>query len=428
MQKDIRIGLLIIGDEVLNGDTLDTNSNYAAKQLSAANMPVKRILTVGDKEPQIVKGLDYLFQECNIVISTGGLGPTRDDITKATVAKYYNTNLIQNEQILENLRERYKQRGRTLNELNLQQAMVPATAVIMPNDVGTAPIMWLEEEGKILATLPGVPFEMRHNLDVSIIPKLLSMKGDDKVVERIVMTVGIPESDLAIKLKEIDDAVDAANNDSYFYKLAYLPTLMVVKLHLTAIGPDETVLVDKLNGFVNKILDIANEFIYSTERISLFEYVGKRLIIEKKTIACVESCTGGYMAHQFTASEGSSAYFLGGAVTYDNQVKEDLVQVKHETLMKYGAVSEQTVAEMISGGLKQFKTDYVLATSGIAGPTGGGEDKPIGTLCFGIGSSDGRIITRTIRFNLRRNENIQLFSLVTVDLLRRELDKLPQKV
>lgn len=421
----MKAALLIIGDEVLSGETQDTNSYYAGGRLAGIDVELTEILTVADTKEAITRGLNYLFEHTDLVISTGGLGPTRDDVTKETIAGYFGREMVMNDEWLKTLQARYRERGRDLNKLNESQAMVPQGAEILPNEVGTAPIMWLEGKGKTMITLPGVPHEMRHNLDKVLLPRIKEKFSRGSIQQRTLMAVGIAESDLAIKLKDVDDAVAKACNKDYYFKLAYLPALMTIKLQLTGRGPDEAYLTEKLGEFAEGIKEAAGEFIFSEERETLYEYLNKALTAKNKTLATIESCTGGSLASGLIANPGSSKYFIAGLVSYANETKIKELGVKPETIEKYGAVSEQTVSEMLTGGLKRYGTDIVLATSGLAGPTGGTEEKPVGTLWYGVATKDGKHIVKTLRFNMKREQNMQLFGIAALDLLRRVIADYP---
>lgn len=418
--ENMKAGILIIGDEILGGNTLDTNSHFAAGLLRAHNFEVQNILTVADNANAIRTGLDILFSFADIIISTGGLGPTKDDVTKQVVTEYFGTRLIFDDDVYENLNQRYARRGLTVNELTRTQAFVPEAADIIQNPVGTAPVFWLENSnnGKTLITLPGVPGEMRFLLEGAILPRLKQRFSTEHVIQRAIHTVGIAESSLAKKLEDVEDRIEAANSPGEFYKLAYLPTLNQVKLQITGRGKDEVQLKNQIDVFIEEIEKRAHEFIFGYDQDVFAAHIGQILLERKATLSTAESCTGGYLAHQITSVTGSANYYHGTVVSYDNAVKMKQLGVKEETLEKYGAVSEETCKEMLEGALKLFGTTYAIATTGIAGPTGDVEGKPIGTVWIGVGSQY-KMVTKRYQFDRNRLENIHLFAITALDILRR---------
>ncbi|RYD71753.1 MAG: CinA family nicotinamide mononucleotide deamidase-related protein [Sphingobacteriales bacterium] len=420
IEKKMKAAILIIGDEILGGSTLDTNSHFAAGLLRAHNFELQNILTVADKADSIKTGLDILFSFADIVISTGGLGPTKDDITKHVITEYFGTQLVFNEDVYENLSQRFAKRGLKVNELTKTQAFVPESAEIIQNPVGTAPVFWMENKnnGKVLITLPGVPGETRFLLEGAILPRLKSRFQTGHVVQRSIHTVGIAESSLAMKLEEVDEKIEAANNPNEFYKLAYLPTLNQVKLQITGIGNDEIQIRNQIDVFLEEIEKRAHEYIFGYDQDVFAAHIGQILLDRKATLSTAESCTGGYLAHQITSVTGSANYYHGTIVSYDNEVKMKQLGVKKETLDKYGAVSEETCKEMLEGALKAFGTTYAIATTGIAGPTGDVEGKPIGTIWIGV-ASEYKMVTKRFQFDRNRLENIHLFAITSLDLLRR---------
>ncbi|MGZ5245250.1 MAG: CinA family nicotinamide mononucleotide deamidase-related protein [Bacteroidia bacterium] len=416
----MKAAILVIGDEILGGNTLDTNSHFAAGLLREHNFEVQNILTVADTAQAIKNGLDILFSFADIIISTGGLGPTKDDITKQVITEYFGTQLVFNDEVYENLNQRYAKRGLTVNELTKTQAFVPQSADVIQNPVGTAPVFWMENKnnGKVLITLPGVPGEMRFLIEGAVLPRLKQRFATGHVVQKAIHTVGVAESALAMKLEDVEARIEAANNPDEFYKLAYLPTLNMVKLQLTARGNDEIQLKNQLNVFVSEIEKRTHEYIFGYDQDVFAAHIGQILLEKKATLSTAESCTGGYLAHQITSVTGSANYYHGSIVSYDNDVKINDLSVKKETLEKYGAVSEETCKEMVEGALKHFGTTYAIATTGIAGPTGDVEGKPIGTVWIGV-ASEYKMVTKRFQFDRNRLENIHLFAITALDMLRR---------
>lgn len=416
--------LLIIGDEVLNGNTLDTNSNFAAGLLRENGIHLSKILTIGDTKNEIIEGLDYALSMGDLIISTGGLGPTKDDITKATVAEYFGTTLTLSNEVLEAIRERYEKRGIPMTKLNENQALVPVDGKYYINPVGSAPIFRLKKEDKTYYALPGVPREMQYLMEHILMPEIRKTFVNETILQENIMTIGIAESVLASQLEAVETIIDEANTLDDFFKLAYLPQLMRVKLQLTARGKNESYLKEKINEFKNLILPIAGEFVYAVENTSIEEAIGNMLKNNGSTISCVESCTGGYISHLLTKVPGSSSYYHGSLVSYDNRLKTGKLQIDSKVIEQKGAVSKECCYDMTKGGLEFLETDYVIATTGIAGPTGGSDAKPVGTIWIGVGSKD-RIETRKFLFSRNREDNIHIFAITALDQLRRFINNLP---
>ncbi|MDQ3073161.1 MAG: CinA family nicotinamide mononucleotide deamidase-related protein [Bacteroidota bacterium] len=413
----MKAALLIIGDEILNGETRDTNSGYAAQIFTNNNIPLVNILTVSDSAQAIHNGLNFLLEQADLVITSGGLGPTRDDLTAKVLAEYYGCEMIFNESLYKSLSERYEKLGRKLNDLNKSQAMIPAKAIPYHNPVGTAPALWFQENDKVVICLPGVPSEMRFLLENVFLPAILEKYSHHPIVHKTIHTVGIAESNLAEKLAEVENKIEAANTGEAFFKLAYLPDMAMVKLRIIATGPDESMLKHQVENFTEDIKAIAKEYIFGYDKDVFATHIGHLLRDRGATLSTAESCTGGYLAHQITSVTGSADYFMGSVVSYHNDVKIKEVGVSRETLNAYGAVSEETAMEMLEGTLKKFKTDYALVTTGIAGPTGG-EQKAIGTVYIGVGSKY-KTIVKKYNFDRDRLQNIHLFTITALDMLRR---------
>jgi nicotinamide-nucleotide amidase len=414
----MRTALLIIGDEVLNGTTQDTNSRFISRILHQNGLPVSTTLTTGDSYEAITSSLQYLFSKADLVISTGGLGPTKDDITKNAVAEFFGCQMVFNDGVYEHLKARYEKRNIPLNKLNQGQAMVPEIATVFTNPVGTAPVLWIEKDGKTLITLPGVPAETEFLIQHEIINVIREKFLKAKIAQRNVLTVGIAESNVGMKLEDLDKEIAEACNDDENYKLAYLPNLNLLKLQITGIGKDEDKLKSKVDYFVNEIEKRLKEYIYGYDNDVFASYIGKLIHERNGTLSTAESCTGGYVAHLVTSVTGSSAYYKGGLISYTNEVKEDFLEVKKETLNKHTAVSEQTLQEMLDGCLKAFDTTYVIAVTGLAGPTADDSGKPIGEIWIGV-ADKYHSMRKKVQYDRSRLENIHLASVVALDMLRR---------
>ena len=370
--------LITIGDELLIGQVVDTNSAWMGRELNNIGIEVLRIVSVRDREEEILEAIDNAMKRVNIVLVTGGLGPTKDDITKQTLCKYFNTELIFSEEVFENVK-RVLAGKIPMNKLNKGQAMVPKNCTAINNPVGSASVSWFERDGKVLVSMPGVPQEMTTVMAESVLPKLHERFQTDVIMHQTFLVQHYPESVLAEKL----EAWEVALPDCI--KLAYLPKLGIIRMRLTGRGHDRKEVETLLNREKAKLETILGEDIFSEEDTPLEVIIGELLKKRKLTVSTAESCTGGSIAERLTSIAGSSEYFKGSIVAYSNEVKKDLLYVSSETLEKYGAVSEETVIEMVKGAMKALKTDCAVATSGIAGPGGGTPEKPVGTVWIAAG-------------------------------------------
>ena len=370
--------LITIGDELLIGQVVDTNSAWMGRELNNIGIEVLRIVSVRDREEEILEAIDNAMKRVNIVLVTGGLGPTKDDITKQTLCKYFNTELIFSEEVFENVK-RVLAGKIPMNKLNKGQAMVPKNCTVINNPVGSASVSWFERDGKVLVSMPGVPQEMTTVMAESVLPKLHERFQTDVIMHQTFLVQHYPESVLAEKL----EAWEVALPDCI--KLAYLPKLGIIRMRLTGRGHDRKEVETLLNREKAKLETILGEDIFSEEDTPLEVLIGELLKKRKLTVSTAESCTGGSIAERLTSIAGSSEYFKGSIVAYSNEVKKDLLYVSSETLEKYGAVSEETVIEMVKGAMKALKTDCAVATSGIAGPGGGTPEKPVGTVWIAAG-------------------------------------------
>jgi nicotinamide-nucleotide amidase len=409
--KKITACIVTIGDEILIGQTLDTNSQYIAQRLVEIGVSVQKMLTIEDTHEAIFSTLHSCLNNYHITITTGGLGPTSDDITKKTIADIFNAKLILNNDVLQDVKELVERKGRTLTENNKQQALVPENCEVLRNKRGTAPGMWFNKNNHILVSMPGVPFEMKGLME-QVIPKIKETFTLPVIVFKMVYTIGIPEAVLATKLQEWE------NNLPPNIHLAYLPSAGRVKLRLQAQGDNKFELEEKINIEIQKLFDIIPEYIYSTEKENLAEVIGDILRNKKLTLATAESCTGGNLAHLITSVSGSSDYYKGSIISYSNEVKINLLDVSPKVLETQGAVSEPVVIQMAKAVAQKLNTDCSIATSGIAGPTGGTPEKPVGTVWIAVYCKD-EIITQKYVFTTNRSINIELASLMGMNMLRK---------
>ena len=366
----MRAEIITIGDELLIGQVVDTNSAWMAERLNESGIELYQITSVHDDREHILKALDEAFSRADIVLTTGGLGPTKDDITKHVMCEYFGTTLMEDSRVREHIHELYKERPDVLNRLTATQWLVPQSATILPNRVGSAPIMVFEQTGKLLVALPGVPHEMKIAMTEQVLPYIGS-KGRGEIIHRTMMLYGIAESTLALKIEEWENALPQSMH------LAYLPKDGIIRLRLSSYGGATS---EEIEQQLANLKPLIADYLIATEDLPLETILGNLLKERHQTIATAESCTGGRLAAALNAQSGSSAYYMGSVVAYDNTIKEQVLGVKHDTLEKYGAVSEQTVREMAEGVRALMNTDYAIATSGIAGPTGGKPDKPVGTV------------------------------------------------
>lgn len=371
----MRAEIITIGDELLIGQVVDTNSAWMAERLNEVGIELYQITSVHDDREHILKALDDAFSRADIVLTTGGLGPTKDDITKHVMCEYFGTTLVEDSRVREHIHELYKERPDVLNRLTATQWLVPESATILPNRVGSAPIMVFEQTGKLLVALPGVPHEMKIAMTEQVMPYLQlktekgKLKGD--IIHRTMMLYGIAESTLAIRIEEWENALPQSMH------LAYLPKDGIIRLRLSSYGEATK---EEIEQQLANLKPLIADYLIATEDLPLETILGNQLKARHQTIATAESCTGGRLAAALNTQPGSSAYYMGSVVAYDNTIKEQVLGVKHDTLIKWGAVSEQTVNEMANGVRALMHTDYAIATSGIAGPTGGTPDKPVGTV------------------------------------------------
>ncbi len=396
----MKVEIITIGDEILIGQVVDTNSAWMAQELNKIGAEVNHIVTVGDSRKDMLEAIDIAMKRADAVLVTGGIGPTKDDITKQTLCEYFGTKLIFDESIYNDVKQFFAVRNREVDELSKNQAYVPEKCTVIHNPTGTAPVTWFEKDGKILASMPGVPQEMKWIMSNEIIPRLTQFFGRDLFIEhRTFWIQGFGEAQLALFISSWEDALPEN------IRLAYLPSLGLVRLRLSAQGKDIEKLNRTLNVEIEKLRSLLRGHIIADEDLSLAEIVGKRLHESGKTLSVAESCTGGYIAHLITLISGSSDYFKGSVTSYSNEVKENLLSVKKEDLENDGAVSQQVVEQMAKGVLSVLNADFSVATSGIAGPTGGSDDKPVGMVWIAVATKN-KVISKKHYFGAFREQNI----------------------
>ena len=409
----INTSIITIGDELLIGQVIDTNSAWMAQQLNKSGIKINRRVAVGDVADEIRQALDEEMIHADIILITGGLGPTADDITKPLLCDYFGGKLIVDQGALENVKYLFEQVfKRELTERNLKQAEVPDVCTVIPNKRGTAPGMWFEKEGKIFISMPGVPHEMKGMMEATVIPELIKRFQLPHIAHRTLLTFGIGESMIADMIQDFEEALPAN------IKLAYLPNYGMVRLRLTAGGDNKMEVESALDAQFMQLQKLVAAYMVTNEDEKMENVLGKLLLQHKKTMCTAESCTGGYIAHLVTSIPGSSAFYDGSIVSYSYKAKEDLLMVPEKTLLEKGAVSEEVVIEMAKGALQKIGSDYAIAVSGIMGPGGGLPDKPAGTVWMAVGNRD-KIITQKLHFRFERQLNIQLTAVNALNLLRK---------
>ncbi len=412
--------IITIGDEILIGQIVDTNSAWMAGELNNAGIRIKQISSVSDDRQHILTALDEASRRADIILITGGLGPTKDDITKKTIADYFGVKMVENTEALNNVKEIFAKYNRPLLEVNRQQAQVPENCEVILNKNGTAPGMWFNEKGKIYISMPGVPHEMMYMMKDEVIPKLKSSLKLPHIIHKTILTVGEGESFLAERIADIEDALPA------FIKLAYLPKLGQVRLRLSGYGDNESILRQQVNEFATKIVERVANVVAAEEDIAIEKAILNFMAGKDFTLSVAESCTGGHISQLITQHPGSSKVFLGGVVSYANSLKESVLGVKSETLDSFGAVSGETVTEMVKGALKNFKSDYALAVTGIAGPDGGTPEKPVGTVWIAAASIN-KTVVKKFTFGSKRQQNIERSAISALTMLNNLLHETGDK-
>lgn len=406
--------IITIGDELLIGQVIDTNSAWMGQKLNETGIKIKQKTSVADEEDHIVAALNEAKKRADVILITGGLGPTKDDLTKYTLCKYFKSNLRFDEDVFLDIEKIFKARGREVTASNRKQAEVPEKCTVIHNSKGTAPGMWFEKDGKIYISMPGVPFEMKAMMEKDVLPKLKERFNTSVILHKTILTQGIGESFLSDMIEEWE------NNLPKNIKLAYLPTPGQVRLRLSASGENEMEVRKQVEEEEKKLQALAGEYIYGYENDTLESLIGKLLKEKKQTLSIAESCTGGYIAHRITTVPGSSAYFFGSVVAYSYEMKEKFLDVDPGLLNTKGAVSEEVVIQMAENIKSKFKTDYSIAVSGIAGPDGGTPEKPVGTVWVAI-AAPSKTITRKLQLGDNRERVVLETTQHALNMLRKIL-------
>ena len=394
----MNVTIVNIGDELLIGQVVNTNASVMSRMLTGVGMNVRKTVVVGDVYQDIWNAVDEAMHQSDAVLVTGGLGPTKDDITKKLLCKYFDSELVESQMALDNVQRLFASRGYELTPVNRAQALVPKCCEVLNNDLGTAPCMWFQRGESVLVSLPGVPFEMEWLMQHRVIPKLQETFQTGRIVNKNILVQGIGESFLSALIEPWELALPQN------IKLAYLPVPGMVKLRLTErLSSSQH---STLNTHIPGLYELAGQYIVGEDCETLAELVHTTLVNQGKTLATADSCTGGAVASHLTALAGASAYFKGGVVAYSNEVKESALGVNHDTLMNHGAVSEETVREMVQGVRERLGSDFAIATTGIAGPSGGTPQKPVGTVWVAVCSKD-RTVTQLMHYGDRRQQTIE---------------------
>jgi len=414
MKRDndfVKAKLISIGDELLIGQVVNTNAAWLGNILTINGIEVISTLTIGDGERDIIDALDAC-SDVDIIVMTGGLGPTADDITKPTLCKYFNTELEFCQDAYDNVMSIFKKRGYQMTERNRGQAFIPKSCTYIPNRYGTAPCMWFEKGKSVFISMPGVPFEMKNVFEQEILPKLLKHFKITPYINKVVMTTGVGESFLADKIKDWEDSLPD------FLSLAYLPQYGMVRLRLEGRHPDREFLQKTIDEKIHQLQNLIGEFIFGYDEKPIAEVVLEKLKTAGATLSSAESCTGGTIAKLITAIPGSSDVFKGTVVSYATEVKKNLLGVKHEDVAKYTVVSRQVAEQMATGVRSLLKTDYAVATTGVAGPGGGTDENPVGTVWIAVAGPKG-VVSKRCNFGNDRGNNIERASITALEMLRK---------
>ncbi len=409
----MKAAIISIGDELLIGQTINTNAAWLGKEFSLLGIPVEHSWTIADTSEAIKDSLDHLIPKVQIIIMTGGLGPTKDDLTKYTLTDYFNTSLEIVPEVLERITDFFNKRNREMLDVNTQQAALPVAAEVMHNYHGTASGMWFEKEGCIVVSLPGVPYEMKGIMTDEVLPRLKKVFKTQELYYNTIMTQGIGESFLAQQIEDWEDRVRAEG-----FGLAYLPSPGTVRLRISSKSGIQD--AEKIQGYFEELMERVPKHAYSIGERSISEVLGELLLKKKLTIGSVESCSGGTIAKELVKIAGSSRYYEGSIVAYSYKEKENLLGIPHDDLIANGAVSEEIITQMAEKGRKLLGVDICVATSGIAGPGGGLPNKPVGTVWIGIATGN-RVYTKCLNFGDNRERNISMTALTALNLVRCEI-------
>lgn len=407
----INVEIISIGDELLIGQTINTNASWMGSRLALEGMKVSYVATISDTWEAITGALTEAHKRSQVVLITGGLGPTKDDITKQVLCAYFDTKLVLDQKVLDHVESFFIKRNRPMLEVNKMQAMVPEACEVLFNEQGTAPGMLFEKEDTLFVSMPGVPYEMKYLMEAHVIPRLTNKYPLRKLIQRTYLTQGIGESFLAEKISDWENQLRSEGLD-----LAYLPSPGMVKLRISSASGDQT----RVTSYGEKLKKMIPGYLFGEEEDTLPEVVGKLLLQKEATVGTVESCTGGSIMAAMTSVSGSSSYVLGGFITYSNDLKMKLAGVSGQTLEDFGAVSEETVLEMAAGGKKALDVDWCISVSGIAGPLGGSDEKPVGTVWIAIDGPE-RKVSRKFLFGTDRQRTVQMTVLTALNLLRCEI-------
>ncbi|WP_297334891.1 competence/damage-inducible protein A [Algoriphagus sp.] len=417
--KQIKAEIIAIGDELLYGQIVDTNSHWISQELDLKGVNVIRKSTVGDNRTDILKAFAEAEERADLILITGGLGPTQDDLTKPLLAEYFDCPIREVPEAVEAITDFFKRRGREMTPLNVLQGHLPSCCTYVPNEVGTAPGMWFERNTTYWMSMPGVPHEMKKLMRDFVLPKLEEIFELPVIYHKVIKTAGIGESWLSDLINDWENALPD------HIRLAYLPSLGHVKLRLTGFGERLEKVKEEVEHQIRLALPRIEKYVYGFDGETLETAIGKLLKNSGKTLALAESCSGGYVSHLITSVPGSSTYFQGTVVPYHNQFKEKILGVSAQTLQNHGAVSEQTVQEMAQGVRNLFNSDFGLSSSGIAGPAGGSEEKPVGTVWIAV-SNGQEIKTKKLQLTQDRMLNIQLTGVALLNLLRIFISKIEE--
>lgn len=414
--NSVKVEIITIGDEILIGQIVDTNSAWMSVELNKAGFEIVQITSVHDDAAHIVASLDLALERADVVLFTGGIGPTKDDITKQTLSRYFGMQLVFNDEVYKNIEQVLVNRSRAVNELTRTQAFVPDGCTVIQNRVGTAPVTWFEKNGKVIVSMPGVPNEMKHIMSTEVIPRLSQRYKTPTIIHKNVIVQGYPESALAMKIADWENALPADIH------LAYLPNYGIIKLRLSGVSEDPLALEFSINQQIAGLTEMLADAIVAYDDTPVEEMIGNLLTAKGMTLSTAESCTGGFIAHKITTVPGSSKYFKGSVVSYSNEVKVNVLNVLSDDIQLYGAVSRQVVEQMADNVRRLLKTDYALATSGIAGPDGGTAEKPVGLVWISVSSPKG-VVSREFKFGNVRIQNIERTAQTAMLMLKEVIEE-----
>jgi nicotinamide-nucleotide amidase len=409
--------IITIGDEILIGQTVDTNSAWLGEHLNTYGIEVIQITSINDKKESIVAAIKSAENRADIILITGGLGPTKDDITKKVLADYFGASLIMHEGTLQRIKHIFESRGRSLIQANIDQALVPDSCEVIPNTKGTAPGMYFEKNGNIYVSMPGVPYEMKAMMENVVFEKLNKQGDNYAIVHKTITVVGVPESHLAQIIESVEDGLPSD------IKLAYLPHLNLVRLRLSgkSILRSEVELMTDIDTNFEKIKELIGNVWFKGDQ-GIAEIIGTMLKANKQTIGTIESCSGGFVAHSITANAGSSAYYKGSLLTYAYETKVQLADINQDVLNNVGAVSEEVCEAMAKNAKQKLDVDYCISTTGIAGPDGGTADKPVGLVYIGLAKPDGSVEVKKCEFHGTRLQIIERTAYTSLDMVRQAID------